>query len=141
MKSTILREVNRFTVIIIYLFGLYVIFHGHLSPGGGFAGGTIISAGMVLYKLLYNDRAKRVITKDFLLKTMSVAILTYGVIKSYHILHGIMSHGGHHVQEAGVLVPYAIYSGLSLVILNLCVGTIVACTFYSVTSLFMEGEL
>ncbi len=33
MKSLILKEVNRFTVILIYMFGIYVILHGHLSPG------------------------------------------------------------------------------------------------------------
>jgi multicomponent Na+:H+ antiporter subunit B len=26
---------------VIQLFGIYVVVHGHLSPGGGFAGGTI----------------------------------------------------------------------------------------------------
>lgn len=137
MKSLILKEVNRFTVIIIYLFGLYVILHGHLSPGGGFAGGTIISAGMVLYKLLYSKRAKEVIHKKLLMTTISGAIILYGLLKAYHIFHGILGHANH----GGEAVPYAIYSAGSLLVLNLCVGVIVACAFYTIASLFMEGEL
>jgi len=137
MKSLILREVNRFTVIIIYLFGLYIILHGHLSPGGGFAGGTILSAGLVFYKLVYPERSKRVITKDVLMKAICSSLLIYGGMKSYHIMHGIFAHE----VASSKVVPYAIYSGGSLLVLNACVGIIVASTFYSITSLFLEGEL
>jgi len=35
----------------IMLFGLYVIFHGHYSPGGGFQGGTMLAAGLLLIRL------------------------------------------------------------------------------------------
>lgn len=138
MKSLILKEVNRITVIVIYMFGLYVILHGHLSPGGGFAGGTIISAGLVFYKLVYPERSKRIITKDLLMKSICGAISIYGLTKSYHILHGIMAHGE---AELAKQVPYAIHSAGSLLLLNSCVGVIVACTFYSITSLFLEGDL
>ena len=138
MKSLILKEVNRFTVIIIYLFGFYIILHGHLSPGGGFAGGTILSAGMIFYKLLYTERAKRVLTKVVLMRSICGALLLYGFIKSYHILHGILSHSE---TVKNTVVPYTISSAGSLLILNGCVGVIVACTFYSITSLFLEGEL
>lgn len=137
MKSLILKEVNRFTVIIIYLFGIYIILHGHLSPGGGFAGGTILSAGMIFYKLLYSERAKKVFTKDVLMRAVCGALLVYGVMKSYHILHGILGHGEEVVKAA---VPYTISTAGSLLILNTCVGIIVACTFYTITSLFLEGE-
>ena len=35
----------------IMLFGLYVIFHGHYSPGGGFQGGTLLAAALMLIRL------------------------------------------------------------------------------------------
>ena len=138
MKILILKEVNRFTVMIIYIFGLYVILHGHLSPGGGFAGGTIISAGMIFYKFVYPERAKKVISPQVMKRAICGAIILYGLIKTYHIFHGILSHG-HGVSNA--VVPYAIYSGGALVVLNICVGIIVAGTFYTITSLFLEGDL
>ncbi len=35
----------------IMLFGLYVVFHGHYSPGGGFQGGTLMAAALLLIRL------------------------------------------------------------------------------------------
>jgi len=35
----------------IMLFGLYVVFHGHYSPGGGFQGGTLLAASLLLIRL------------------------------------------------------------------------------------------
>ncbi|HHD81185.1 MAG TPA: hypothetical protein ENK99_06320 [Campylobacterales bacterium] len=40
---------------IIILFGIYVIVHGHLSPGGGFQGGVIIASGFLLMFLAKGD--------------------------------------------------------------------------------------
>jgi len=41
-----------FTVApFIMLFALYVIFHGHYSPGGGFQGGTMLAAAVLLVRL------------------------------------------------------------------------------------------
>ncbi|HMS17523.1 MAG TPA: MnhB domain-containing protein, partial [Planctomycetota bacterium] len=35
----------------IMLFGLYVIAHGHYSPGGGFQGGALLAASVLLVRL------------------------------------------------------------------------------------------
>jgi multicomponent Na+:H+ antiporter subunit B len=37
------------------LFGLYVIAHGHLTPGGGFQGGAIVASGCVLLLVAYGS--------------------------------------------------------------------------------------
>lgn len=39
----------------IILLGVYVFIHGHLSPGGGFQGGTIIATGFLLMLLTYRN--------------------------------------------------------------------------------------
>ncbi len=49
--SVIVKTVTRLIVGIIFLYGIYIILHGHISPGGGFAGGVIISAAFVLLVL------------------------------------------------------------------------------------------
>lgn len=53
MESIIVRYVSRILVPFIQLYGLYVVLHGHLSPGGGFSGGAILGASMVLYALSF----------------------------------------------------------------------------------------
>ncbi|HHF43576.1 MAG: sodium:proton antiporter [Candidatus Aminicenantes bacterium] len=40
----------------IMLFGLYVIFHGHYSPGGGFQGGTLMAASIILIRLAHSGQ-------------------------------------------------------------------------------------
>lgn len=51
--SLIVRTITRVTIGIIFLFGGYIVAHGHLTPGGGFAGGVIIALVFVLHVLAY----------------------------------------------------------------------------------------
>ncbi|OHD71891.1 MAG: hypothetical protein A2W19_04255 [Spirochaetes bacterium RBG_16_49_21] len=44
----IIRTVARILVPFIQIYALYVIMHGHYSPGGGFQGGVILGASIVL---------------------------------------------------------------------------------------------
>ncbi len=46
--TPIVKTVTRGMAGMIFLFGVYVIVHGHLTPGGGFAGGVIVAAAFVL---------------------------------------------------------------------------------------------
>jgi multicomponent Na+:H+ antiporter subunit B len=49
--NPIILVVSKMVSPFIMLFGLYVIFHGHYSPGGGFQGGTMLAAGLLLIRL------------------------------------------------------------------------------------------
>ena len=53
-ESLIIQTAVRLLVPFIQVFGLYVIVHGHYSPGGGFQGGVIIGASFVLLALAYD---------------------------------------------------------------------------------------
>lgn len=46
--NLIIQTSIRLLVPFIQLFGLYVIAHGHYSPGGGFQGGVILGASFIL---------------------------------------------------------------------------------------------
>ena len=50
--SPVLDAACRLLVPFMLLFALYVIAHGHYSPGGGFQGGTIIAAVMIMIRLV-----------------------------------------------------------------------------------------
>ncbi len=41
------KRITRITVALIFFYGLYIAIHGHLSPGGGFAGGVIFALSMI----------------------------------------------------------------------------------------------
>lgn len=49
--SPIIVYATRLFVPFIQMFALYVIFHGHYSPGGGFQGGAMLGASVLLLRL------------------------------------------------------------------------------------------
>jgi len=58
-QSTIVDLVSRKLVPYILLFGLYLISYGHLSPGGGFQGGAVLSSAILLLCLSRGVEATR----------------------------------------------------------------------------------
>ncbi len=51
--TLIVKTVTRFTVGLILLYGIYIVLHGHVSPGGGFAGGVIIALSFIHLMLAF----------------------------------------------------------------------------------------
>lgn len=51
--TVIVKTVTRWVKVFIFLFGVSVTLTGHLSPGGGFAGGVIIACSYILLTLTY----------------------------------------------------------------------------------------
>lgn len=55
-RDTVLRGAAQLIIPVMQVFGLYVVAHGHYSPGGGFQGGVIFGASFILLALCYNLR-------------------------------------------------------------------------------------
>ena len=53
-EDLIIKTAVRLMVPFAQLFGLYVIVHGHYSPGGGFQGGVILGAAFIMLALAYD---------------------------------------------------------------------------------------
>jgi len=53
--TVIVKMTTRLMAGIIFLYGAYVIIHGHLTPGGGFAGGIIVSGAFILVTLAFGS--------------------------------------------------------------------------------------
>ncbi len=51
--TLIVKTITRLTVGLILLYGIYIVLHGHLSPGGGFAGGVIIALSFINLMLAF----------------------------------------------------------------------------------------
>lgn len=74
----ILRVMARFFLPLIFLFALYVQFHGDYGPGGGFQAGVIFAAGVVLYALVFGlVSARKVLSSTFLLTLSALGVLLY----------------------------------------------------------------
>ncbi len=135
-RDMILSQVSVYFVPVIFLFGIYIVLNGHLSPGGGFAGGAIISAGMILYANAFGTRAAAKVFND---KTYVVCIVGalgfYCCAKAYSFFTG-----ANHIENGiSTGTPGSIISGGLILPLNICVGITVAATMYSFYSLFRNG--
>jgi len=60
--SLIVKRITKITVSLIFLFGVYIVLHGHLTPGGGFAGGVIIALSFIHLVLAFG---KEIALKKF----------------------------------------------------------------------------
>ncbi len=49
--SVTVRTVAKILIPVIQVFAVYVVFHGSKSPGGGFQGGAILAASLILARL------------------------------------------------------------------------------------------
>jgi multicomponent Na+:H+ antiporter subunit B len=77
----ILKNGARLVFGIMVIFGVYMFSHGHLTPGGGFPGGAIIAAALLLLYLADNDfRAK-----------MKAFKTTEGVAGSIYVILGLLA--------------------------------------------------
>ena len=137
-NDPILVWTTKILVPVIITYGVYIILNGHLSPGGGFSGGAIIGAGLILYLNAFGFKKTE---KFFTQKTFSVvsvsALLFYSVSKTYAFFTG--ANGIHSFISKGT--PGDIISAGLILPLNICVGAVVACTMYSFYGMFRKGGL
>ncbi|MEM8949137.1 MAG: Na+/H+ antiporter subunit B [Pseudomonadota bacterium] len=63
MNSLILRTISRFLVGLMLLFSIFLLLRGHNEPGGGFIGGLVAAAGIIVYGIADGPAAVRSILR------------------------------------------------------------------------------
>jgi multicomponent Na+:H+ antiporter subunit B len=89
--TIIVQKVTQIVCGIIFLYGIYIIIHGHLTPGGGFAGGTIIAGSFILLIIAFGSEflsLKKEETGSSIVE--SGAILVFLVLAAIGLLIGGM---------------------------------------------------
>ena len=137
-NDTILRKSAMIVFPIIMVFGIYVILNGHISPGGGFSGGAILGAGFVLFLSAFGfNKTERFMNANTVRIITLVALLVYCLSKCYSFFTG-----ANHLESGIPLgTPGAILSSGLILVLNICVGMVVACTMYSFYALVRRGRI
>lgn len=88
-KPVIVRSAADFFLPLACVYGAYVVFHGHLSPGGGFQGGVLIASAILLVFLGYGSlRVKKTFNDHKLHSSETVAELLYVVLGLIGIIGG-----------------------------------------------------
>ena len=136
--DAILRGVASLSIPVILMMGCVVVINGHLSPGGGFSGGAILSTALILAANAYGfERVHDFFNERTFIVSSSTALMIYALSKGYSFftganhIHSIIPKGTiGDILSAGLILP-----------LNLCVGLIVAGTLYGFYALFSEGDM
>ncbi len=61
----IVKTATRLLTGVIFLYGFYITFYGHLTPGGGFAGGIMLACGFILITLAFGKETSLRKLSDF----------------------------------------------------------------------------
>jgi multisubunit Na+/H+ antiporter MnhB subunit len=76
--TIIVKKVSQLMCGLIFMYGIYIITHGHLTPGGGFAGGAIIAGSFILLILAFGSEVvnlRKEETKTTVTESMSLLIV------------------------------------------------------------------
>ena len=137
-RPLILQLVAGWLTPFVMIYGIYILFNGHLSPGGGFSGGTILGAGLVLCSLAFGpEKVRTFFSFKICMRLACSALAFYALIKAYAFIIG--AAGGSTGIPLGT--PGNIFSGGKILPLNISIGIVVACTIYCFYALFSEGEV
>ncbi len=116
--TLIVKTIARLTVGLNLLFGIYIVLHGHLTPGGGFAGGVIIALALILLMLAFGrrralammSRARASFTES-LGATLFLAIAFLGFLGGFFFLNFL-----------GRGAPFHLFSGGTIPLSNIAIG-------------------
>ena len=123
------RVVFRYMLLFVLLYGVYVIMHGHLSPGGGFSGGMILGLGLLLYILIFGQLWNESFRKGIL----DSAIIFVGIGGILEVLKFIIPYEHGPIGVTGTLFSVGIIS-----VSNFGIGILVASTILGVYYMISE---
>lgn len=121
--SIIIKKSTQVLMGVILLYGMYIILHGHLSPGGGFAGGVIIAGGFILLILAFGSNALKLRKEaEGSSNTESAAILMVVILAVVAMLIGVKVFFFNFLPKgepgellsAGVIPLYNIFIGIEV---------------------------
>ena len=121
--SIIVKKVAQLLAGLIFIYGVYIILHGHLTPGGGFAGGILVAGAFILLILAFGSSAlnlKKEVAGSS--NTESIAILMVVILALMAMLLGtrvflfnfLPKGQAGELMSAGVIPLYNIFIGIEV---------------------------
>lgn len=134
MNSLILSTISRLLVGIMLLFSLFLLWRGHNEPGGGFIGGLVAAAGLIVYGLAEGPalmrKLLRVDPRTLVMMGLLLAIFS-GVLPLLHdsaFLTGMWLFIGATETDKGLALgtPLLFDLGVYLVVVGGVAGMVIA---------------
>ena len=127
--SLIVKSITNIVIGFIFIYGIYIILHGHLTPGGGFAGGVIVAGAFVLKYLAFGAEAKHE-------KQSSTAASVYesigGLLFIGVALAGLVIAGTFFLNFIPKGTPFHLLSAGIIPVCNIAIGIKVGAGLFSI---------
>jgi len=140
MSDLILKTITKMLLPFIQLYGVYVVLHGHISPGGGFSGGAILGASIILYTIVFGlKQGEKKLPHNVSLVIESGGVAWFVIIGlvGLYFTGSFLSN-----QSAGFLTgePGSLLSAGMIPLITIGVGLKVASTFVSLFNKIIEEK-
>lgn len=131
--TVIVKTVSSWVKVLIFLFGIYIILFGHLSPGGGFAGGVVLASSYVLLMLAFG---REFVEKNLPLPIASKLDCLGAFLFALIAILGLVAGGTFFVnflyQRYLPGEPFALVSGGTIPLSNIAIGLKVGASLFLV---------
>ncbi len=134
----LIKATTRFVIGPTLLFGIYTVLHGHISPGGGFAGGVIIALSFVQLVLVFGkDTMAGRLSRFFAANLETLGALMFLMIATMGFLGGAFFKN---ILEKGR--PFELLSAGTIFLSNIAIGLKVAVGLFTIflTLVILEGS-
>lgn len=126
VQHDILRIVSKILIPFILLFALYVQFHGHFGPGGGFQAGIIFASAIILYNIIFGLHATlTVVSVPWLQFFSALGVLIYGSVGIVSLFfgqsfldYGVLAQNPVEAQHLGIL---AVEMGIGITVASIII--------------------
>lgn len=125
----ILGVMSRIVIPCVLCFGVCVLMNGHVSPGGGFSGGSVLGAALILWAVAFGAEAvRRFFTRRVFDLVRITGLMIYACMFGVYIFQG----------ANGIESDLARYIVL---VIDVAVGLVVMSTMYGFYSFYTKGDL
>lgn len=128
----ITRTGTRIVAIVILLLGIYIIVHGHLSPGGSFSGGVVVASAMVLIAVVFGIKKAEMFIGEMTAHVVEalVALALCVMILFEFLIRKLLLPVG---------ITFQLWSAWEILILNILGGVMVGMALILIIYLMMRG--
>jgi len=134
--TIIVKTISSWVKVLIFLFGIYIILFGHLTPGGGFAGGVILASSYVLLMLAFGrEFAEKTLSVPFASKLDCVGALLFAAVALCGLLYGAAGFFWNFIHQKylmGTDYEFNLVSAGTIPLSNIAIGLKVGASLFLV---------
>ncbi len=128
----ITRTSSRIVALVILFFGIYIIVHGHINPGGSFPGGVIIASALALTAVVFGIKKAEMFIGErtaHLVEGLVALALCVMVIFEFFIRKMVLPLGA----------QFQLWSAWEILTLNIVGGVMVSMALILIIYLMIRG--